>query len=739
MAEDLFITNFISELLPLASSAGNDIDFLRHFTDLMGRKFGIAKVELVTISSERKNGQFEEYMLNTRKPYIDNQLSEYSAFPELVTYRNGGYKSFAAMPLVANGRVNHLLLLLSDQENKFTESMVSTIGAVTTFFSFSFAYKNEAVKNSRLAEYFDAAFNSTAPQLLVSSDGSIVKANKEAVRAFDILGTRVKNVREIFGAGIEEIRTAAQGKGYEVLINGGNTYNTYRVTANKVGNSLLHLSAANTTGKYIMDSVLDSVAGSSLLYVIFAKEDFTILNASHNFDRDTGYTQGPFSNMRFTDLLSGTDVKRFVEFAKSGTAGPIDIEVSATDAKRHVKALVRKVLFGYLIMLANADADAYVKSARANLQGLIEGASDMVITLNDSGYITDCNMPVESTLGYNREDLIGKELSSIYKDPAVLRRDLEYARTGETVNGSYVNFLKSNSEEVPGVQSVRKLVGTEGKASYIVFAKELETKHRIETLESKLREKERVIVASESANKQKSEFIYDITHELKTPLTNIKGFATLLLDGEVGKLADEQREYVDTIVEESNRLSLIIQQVLDASKLDANKVKLDIKEVDLRALGEHPSIKALAEAARRKGLEFKWDVSYETPVIKAEQNKLIQVFVNLIGNSTKFTESGGITVHIFKKSAKTVECDVIDTGIGMSEEDRKKVFKKFYQAPKKALVHQDGAGTGLGLTITKSIIGLHGGKISVESTPGKGSRFYFTLPINKKPERKKPG
>lgn len=181
---------------------------------------------------------------------------------------------------------------------------------------------------------------------------------------------------------------------------------------------------------------------------------------------------------------------------------------------------------------------------------------------------------------------------------------------------------------------------------------------------------------------------------------------------------------------------LVIQQILDAAKLEAEKVKLELKEVDLH-MENSPSIKALEESARNKGLGFKWSVAYDVPKITADPNRLIQVFVNLIGNAIKFTEKGGINVVIERKNKRNILCKITDTGIGINEDDKKKLFRrKFYEAAKKELVQQPGAGTGLGLSITRDIVKLHSGKIGFDSIPGKGSTFWFTLPINPKQKRR---
>jgi signal transduction histidine kinase len=125
--------------------------------------------------------------------------------------------------------------------------------------------------------------------------------------------------------------------------------------------------------------------------------------------------------------------------------------------------------------------------------------------------------------------------------------------------------------------------------------------------------------------------------------------------------------------------------------------------------------------------------------IMADPNRLIQIFVNLIGNAIKFTEKGGITVSIARKDKRrNIICNIMDTGIGISEDDRKKLFRrKFFEAPKKGLVQQQGAGTGLGLSITNDLVRLHGGRIGCESTVGKGSTFWFTLPINPRQTKRK--
>jgi signal transduction histidine kinase len=290
-------------------------------------------------------------------------------------------------------------------------------------------------------------------------------------------------------------------------------------------------------------------------------------------------------------------------------------------------------------------------------------------------------------------------------------------------------------------------------------------------LERKLKEREAIIADQQSKIDQlagqgelKSHLVYQIANDLRTPLTNIIGFSKLLSGGEFGQLNAEQQSHMASIIDESNRLMDTIMRIREAVQLESNKMPLELTEVNLREMYNDPSIRMLEEVANNKGLGFSWNIdlydkplfkpnsrgeidiavdadgniSLNIPIVKADYGKILQAFVNLIGNSIKFTKSGSITVEIKtkmpKKSRSTfIECSVIDTGIGISDEARHRLFREFYSNKTK----QEGAGIGLGLSLTKRIVELHGGKIGYEPREGGGSRFWFTLPIKRrgKPSR----
>ena len=232
----------------------------------------------------------------------------------------------------------------------------------------------------------------------------------------------------------------------------------------------------------------------------------------------------------------------------------------------------------------------------------------------------------------------------------------------------------------------------------------------------------------EEANKLKSEFLANASHELRTPLNSIIGFLSLVLDG-LCESKEEEREFIQNAQESSNHLLNLINDILDISKIDAGKMTLDLEEIDPEKIFDDLYILTHVQA-QQKGLRLEF-VPPEDPRVhvRADYNKLKQILINLVGNSIKFTERGGITVSAEPYPKKGfIKFSVVDTGIGVSEEKMKKLFKKFVQGD--GSMTRKYGGTGLGLTITKSLVELMGGIIQMVSEgDGKGTTINFTVPI----------
>jgi PAS domain S-box-containing protein len=731
----MVISKLLLDLIPVTNSAVSEEELTRNFTKIISDYFGIDKVSMTNIySGDYKSSALLDYVLNTRKPYVDNQLSEFSSFPEFIGYKNRGYKSCAILPVTAGGKVVSVMELLSNSENKFTEDLMSGVLFGASFMGFALMYKYESSRSAKLASYFDGAFSGITPQLLVSSTGSIVKANKSAINEFgyDVQNSEIKKILNL------DVKQLSSGS-VRTELNLNNTVRVYSLSSRPVNERLMHVSVQNVTELENFRKILELIGESAYVGVMYLDDGLTVTNVTEGIEKVMGYQSDLVIGKVITDMVpvgERVELKDKLSKGAHSTSGSMNL-ISADSAPVLIRYVASKLPNGYVLLFANARSEQYVANMQSTLSDFIDSTSDIVLVVDATGLIKSSNMPVESVLGYARDQLAGKDIKNLYADPSILDRDMSYVRKGNKVDNSYIDLNAKDGTKVPATHSMRAFKDIDGNSSYIIVTKELATRRKINEQESMIRDLTINVGRLKSTSDLKSQFIYNITHELKTPLTNINGYSRLLYEGGTGVLNAEQKDYVLTIIEEVGRLNQIIQQVLEAAKLDSNKVKLELKEgVDLKELGSNPSIKALKEFAENKHLTFTWNSKFDVPKITADVNRLIQVFVNLIGNAAKFTETGGITVDIERKGKKYVMCSVIDTGIGINLEDQRQLFKKFYQAPKKELVKQEQAGTGLGLSITKDIITLHGGKIDFESQPGKGSRFWFTLPINPKTKKK---
>jgi signal transduction histidine kinase len=228
----------------------------------------------------------------------------------------------------------------------------------------------------------------------------------------------------------------------------------------------------------------------------------------------------------------------------------------------------------------------------------------------------------------------------------------------------------------------------------------------------------------------KSTFISSVSHELRTPLTVIKEFISLMLEGHVGGLTEDQKEYLGIANKNILRLTNLIETLLDFSRIESGKgLKLKFEPIRLVEVVEDASM-TLSQQLEEKRITFENRLDPDTPQLLIDRNRLVEVFINLIGNGVKFTPPGGmITIDSrgLTEKRENLKVVVTDTGVGISPEDLSKVFDRFYQGQ----TTQTGVvmGTGLGLAITKEIIEGHHGSIHAESKLGSGASFVFTLPV----------
>ncbi|MDT8316630.1 MAG: ATP-binding protein [bacterium] len=249
-------------------------------------------------------------------------------------------------------------------------------------------------------------------------------------------------------------------------------------------------------------------------------------------------------------------------------------------------------------------------------------------------------------------------------------------------------------------------------------------------LEEKVRERTVELEESnrelEKANRLKSEFLANISHELRTPLNSIIGFSEVLQDGLYGEINDKQGKYLGNIHKSGKHLLELINSILDLSKIEAGRMEFHPEEISFRDAAKEVE-NVIKPLAIKKGIDLKFFIEDTLDEITADRLKLKQILYNLLGNAIKFTPDKGSVALEAKKEGAFIKVAVKDTGIGIKEEELDLIFESFRQAD--GSHSRDFEGTGLGLTLTRKFIDMHGGQIRAESVEGEGSSFIFTLPL----------
>jgi len=351
-----------------------------------------------------------------------------------------------------------------------------------------------------------------------------------------------------------------------------------------------------------------------------------------------------------------------------------------------------KATLNVLEDLVKAEDD--LELSQQSFHSIVEKSADAIIIVDRNGLVCYVNPAAETIFGRNQEDFID--------DPFGM--PLNHDRTE-------IGIFRLKGGRGTGEMTVTETTWLGEKADLVTIHDITERK----SAEEKLIKLDQL----------KTDFVSTVSHELRTPLTIMGEYASIISDEIPGKLNPEQRKYLSIIEGNIDRLSGIIEDLLDISKIEAEKVVLKREFVDLASI-INDVVTQFKPRADEKQIELKTVFPLSLPPLYIDGDRIRQVFTNLIGNAIKFTQRNGkITAEITDKE-KEVECRVTDTGIGIAPENLDKVFTRFEQFDR---TEGSGAkGTGLGLAITQALIQLHRGRIWVESEPNKGSKFIFTLP-----------
>lgn len=342
---------------------------------------------------------------------------------------------------------------------------------------------------------------------------------------------------------------------------------------------------------------------------------------------------------------------------------------------------------------------------KAVLEGLING----VLMIDKEGRIALLNRSAENILGFRQEELLGRQYEHANLAPELTELITMCFGSMEQIRDERTLYFP---EEVLLEINLRPMViGGEDFAGILIVLHDITAVRRLERM--------------------RSEFVANVSHELKTPVASVKGFAETLL---AGALKDEEtaKSFLQIIYDESERLNRLIGDILDLSKIESKRVPLQLSPVHLNSFMDH-TLQMLAPEAQKKNIELRLQVE-EDLYMEADEDRLRQIMINLLSNGISYTPEGGkvsVTVQAMNvvngEDPETIRFVIADTGIGIPRKDLPRIFERFYRVDKAR--SRSSGGTGLGLSIVKHLVELHKGHISVESEVGAGSRFILELPV----------
>jgi PAS domain S-box-containing protein len=473
--------------------------------------------------------------------------------------------------------------------------------------------------------------------------------------------------------------------------------------------------------------------------------DFLYIDVNDAFERLTG--------LKKKDVI-GKKVTEAIPTIKDSNPELIDIygEVALTGKSTAFEVFFKPLVIWLHISVYSPQKDYFVavfdniterkqaqekiQESEAKFRSIIENSSDQIFMLDKDYKFLSINKTAADIFRKSPQEMIDKSIFEIFPEDTVERFSKNIKNvfdTGKSMNIEEKMLVRGR--EFDNSTSLNPVLDHGGRVIAVagIVRDITERKQAEEVMKKKASELEKLNIRLQDLDRLKSVFLASMSHELRTPLNSIIGFTSLIIDGMVGEINEEQRKQLTIVKSSSNHLLSMINDILDIAKIEAGKVELSLEEFGLEnEITE--VIELFSPIADLKGIEILRDTT-EGITLFSDKRRLKQVLINLISNAVKFTDRGSVKLIARVMGDDTLEVKVVDTGIGITAEDISKLFAPFQQVD--SALTKKHEGTGLGLHLSKNLVKLLGGEISVKSEYGTGSEFTFNIPLHYKEERAK--
>lgn len=439
-------------------------------------------------------------------------------------------------------------------------------------------------------------------------------------------------------------------------------------------------------------------------------------NDPNNDPRRAGRPEGhpPLDSFLGIPLLKGEAVLGVIALANR----PNGYDQSLVERLQPLVAAVGSVVESIRIDESRLAAETRARSQQDLYAAVVEYAAEGVIVFGEDGVTLAFNPAAERITGYLESEIVGKPIASLLGDELFSPEVLAPASRTQGASSEGM-IIRRSGRRVPVEMSLSRTAAG-GRTVYTAILRDIAERKETEAALRNAKE------TAERTSRAKDEFLAGMSHELRTPLNAVIGLSSLLARQVHGTVNDKQRQYLDQIEDSGRHLLELINDILDLAKIEADKLEALVAPVDVLPLVES-ALGVIRETATGAGLRIEVDVDGDLPRVLADTRRTKQVLINLLSNATKFTESGGTIGVTAGEADGMVAVTIWDTGVGIPEDQLSNIFSPFEQVDHSlSRAHE---GTGLGLTLSRRFVEMQNGTLTVESVPGSGSRFTFTLPV----------